>query len=86
VENDRVERSQALINLIAGLGYRMFWYLPPLFNPDNFYGNAENCYPGILSVNMLCLHKENKLELSGFEEVLDPSFHPLRRQPAADTF
>jgi FkbM family methyltransferase len=78
VENDRVEKSEALIQLIAGFGYRMFWHLPPLFNPNNFFSNSENSYPNVVSVNMLCVHRDLDMRVSG-QEVVDFSFHPLRR-------
>ncbi|MBV8166940.1 MAG: FkbM family methyltransferase [Alphaproteobacteria bacterium] len=55
VENDRDENSRSLIELIESLGYRAWWHLPPLYNPDNFFGNAENAFPRILSVNLLCV-------------------------------
>ena len=78
VENDRLEQSEALIRLIAGLGYRLFWHLPSLFNPNNFYGDDEDLYPGIVSINMLCVHRDAEVHIEGLQEVDDPSFHPLR--------
>jgi hypothetical protein len=80
VENDRIEKSEALNQLIAGFGYRMFWHLPPLFNPNNFFANGENRYAGVVSANMLCLHRDCDKRASGFQEVVDFTFHPLRRQ------
>jgi FkbM family methyltransferase len=60
VENDRVALQQELISLIAGMGYRLYWHTPPLFRRDNFNGRAENVFPGIVSVNMLCIPVERK--------------------------
>ena len=79
LENDRLERSQALIELVASQGYRMYWHLPPLFNPQNYFSDAENLYPGIVSVNMVCVHRDLKMNIEGFVEITDPAFHPLRR-------
>lgn len=70
VENDRPDRSAALIEHIAGLDYQMVWHRPPLFNPDNFAGNKENAFPGIYSLNMFCVPSEKKMNLHGFEKVL----------------
>jgi len=56
LENDREDRSAALIEQLLGLGYRLYWHLPPLFNPDNHFGVAENLFPGIISANMLGIH------------------------------
>jgi FkbM family methyltransferase len=58
VENDREEQSPRLISLIQSLGYRLWWHLPPMFNPNNFRGDSENVFGQIVSVNMLCLPAE----------------------------
>jgi len=60
VENDREENSHRLIALIQSYGYRLWWHLPPLYNPDNFRGDKENLFGNILSVNMLCLPQEGE--------------------------
>ena len=41
VENDRKNRSAALIGLINSFGYRLYWHLPPYYNPANFFANKE---------------------------------------------
>jgi len=58
VENDRKEHSQRLIALIQSFGYRLWWHLPRMYNPDNYRGDSENMFGNIVSVNMLCLPKE----------------------------
>jgi FkbM family methyltransferase len=58
VENDRPALQQALISLIAEMGYRLYWHTPWLFRPDNFNGCPDNIFPSILSVNMLCIPAE----------------------------
>ena len=55
VENDRPEHSEQLISLLFGLQYELYWHVAPIYSPDNFYGNAEDIFPGLVSVNMLCL-------------------------------
>jgi hypothetical protein len=57
LENDRPEKSAALIEQLLGLDYRLYWHLPQLFNPDNYFGETENLFPGIISANMLGLHR-----------------------------
>jgi FkbM family methyltransferase len=79
VENDRIERSSELMHLISEHGYRMFWHMPPLFNPQNHFGETEDLWPGVVSANLLCVHRERDATLNGFEEVLDFSSHPWRR-------
>lgn len=79
VENNSGESSKGLIELIWSLDYQLFWHLPPLFNPANFAGDPENLFPGIVSANMLGLPKSAKANLTGFKEVVDSTFHPLKK-------
>ena len=60
VENDRTEHSQRLIAMIQSFGYKLWWHLPRMFNPDNFRGDTENLFGNIVSVNMLCLPQETQ--------------------------
>jgi len=54
VENDRDDKSPELIALLQGLGYALYWHLPPLFNPDNYFAAPQNEFGGLISINMLC--------------------------------
>ncbi len=69
VENDRHEKAAALVNFIDGLDYAMYWHLPPLFNPENFFRNPENVFGNIVSINMVCIHKSVPHHLDGFRPV-----------------
>jgi len=66
VENDRREKAADLVRLIDGLGYAMYWHIPPLFNPDNFRHNANNVFGNTVSINMVCIHKSIQHNLDGF--------------------
>jgi hypothetical protein len=72
LENDRRKKSAALIGLLDALGYACWWHMPPLFNPENFAGSQENIFPGIVSVNLLCLPKERPAVMEGFRKVSGP--------------
>ena len=80
VENDRVEKSQALIEWLWSQNYRLFWHLPPLFNPDNFFKNAVNIYGPVMSFNMLCLPGELKHHAYELQEITSATYHPLSQQ------
>jgi FkbM family methyltransferase len=69
VENDRREKSDELIGFIDSLGYKMYWHRPRLFNPENFFGNAENVFANIISLNMLCIPVDVPYDLTGFAPV-----------------
>jgi FkbM family methyltransferase len=79
VENDRLEKSRALIELIQSMEYRLYWHIPKLYNQDNFAADEENIFGDIASFNMLCFHKDLQTNLEGFSEILDSSIHPLSK-------
>jgi hypothetical protein len=72
VENDRSENSAALIRLLLDEGYRLYWHLPHLFNPANYFGEANNVFGNIVSVNMLCIPPSAKVSLQNFREITSP--------------
>jgi FkbM family methyltransferase len=73
LENDRPEKSAALIEHILSLGYRLYWHLPPLFNPQNHFGAAENIFGRIVSINMLALHASVPQNITGLREITSPT-------------
>jgi FkbM family methyltransferase len=72
VENDRPEQSAALIEYLLAAGYRLYWHTPPLYSPNNYFGNAENVFSNIVSVNMLGIHESVKSQITGLREIRDP--------------
>jgi FkbM family methyltransferase len=80
VENDRFEKSPALIQWILDAQYRLWWHLPPLFNPANYFGVTENIYGAVVSINVFCVPREMELPVTGpLLEVTDPAFHIMRQ-------
>jgi FkbM family methyltransferase len=78
VENDRRERSAELISLLHSMGYRAWWHLPPLWNPENFKGCAT-C-PAVLentvSINLVALPEAVPARFDGLLEARDPALYP----------
>lgn len=84
VENDRVDRSEELIEGLWRMGYNLWWHTPLLFNPHNFFNVAHNFYGAIASFNMLGVPREVSLEIPGeLMKIEDSSHHPLRLPPPA---
>jgi FkbM family methyltransferase len=79
VENDRLEQSAELIQWLMDHDYQLWWHLPMLYNPNNYLGVQEDLYPGIGSFNMLCVPKARSIKVEGLVEIVDPAFHPLKR-------
>jgi FkbM family methyltransferase len=72
VENDRRDKSAALIALLFELGYRLYWDVRPLFNPANFAGVRENVFGSTVAINMLGVPRTSAISLKGFREITSP--------------
>lgn len=81
VENDRPEKSAELIETILNMGYRAWWHTPPYFNKNNWTQKLENAWPGVVSINMLCVHASRKANMTGLVEILSADERPERRRP-----
>ncbi len=79
VENDRIDKSAELIELMWSLDYRIYWHTPALFNPSNYFNDPENIYPNTVSINMLCLPRSAPSQLNGFTEITDQHSHPMKK-------
>ncbi len=73
VENDKREKAEDLLRLLDSLSYKMYWHWPPYYSPHNFFGNADNQFPNLISVNMICIHSSLPHDLPGFEPVEVPA-------------
>jgi FkbM family methyltransferase len=72
LENDRGDKSAALIRQLLALEYRLYWHLPMMFNSQNYFGATENVFPGIVSVNMLGIHASLPQKIDGLREITNP--------------
>ncbi len=77
VENDRVEHSRDLIEWLWSAGYQLWWHMPFLFNPKNYFGLSVNLYPGIASFNMVGIPREMQANVRDLMPVDDAGIHPL---------
>jgi FkbM family methyltransferase len=73
VENDRRERSPALIEFLMSLDYDCYWDLPVMYRRGNFYANPENVFSQIRSINMLCVPKKANANIEGMRRVTGPN-------------
>jgi FkbM family methyltransferase len=69
VENDRSEKSKALIDWLFNADYRLFWHLPLLFNQDNYFGRQENVFGNIRSINILGVPRSKQMTFTNFREI-----------------
>lgn len=79
-ENDRPEKSQALLSRLLKLGYRLYWHPPALFNPNNYFGNPENVFGGTASLNVIGLPKTIRSSVTGLKEITSADDWPWNLQ------
>lgn len=79
IENDRIEKSQELIELLFSYNYDLYWHLPKLYNKRNFTNNEKNIFSNLISVNMLCIHKTNKINVEKMIKITDSLVHPMKK-------
>jgi FkbM family methyltransferase len=72
LENDRAERSEELLTLVEQLDYRAYWYVVQLFNPGNFFADPVDIFPGIVTINILCVPKETRMTVQSLRPVTSP--------------
>jgi Methyltransferase FkbM domain len=72
LENDREEKSAGLIRQLLGLEYRLYWHLPRLFNPGNYFASTENVFSAFFSANMLGIPASMCQEVAGLREITNP--------------
>lgn len=72
VENDRPESSPRLIEWLLRADYRLYWHLPSLFNPGNYFGESRNVFGDVISVNMLGIPRTQSVNVNGLREIVSP--------------
>ncbi len=72
VENERVAQSAELLAKLFSLDYRAYWHKPKLFNPDNYFGETQNLFERMVSVNVLAVHESMPLPVEVGRPILSP--------------
>jgi FkbM family methyltransferase len=81
LENDRRDRSPELIRMLGTLGYRAWWHAAAMYRDNNFCGERQDIFPGVISLNLLALPAERRAEIN-LAAVTGPDDWPLATHPA----
>jgi FkbM family methyltransferase len=84
VENDRPDRSESLVASMRGLGYDLYWHTPPYYNPENYFGNRENVFGALISINVFGVPSEAGACVDGLSRLESP-IHPVFVHQASAT-
>jgi FkbM family methyltransferase len=69
VENDREEKSPALIQALWDLDYDCYWDIPRYIHVPNFRGNTESIFPTMSSFNLVCVPRDKERRIGGLRKV-----------------
>lgn len=75
MENDNQPKSAALLQWLFDHDYRVWWHTPALFNPENYFGNAENVFGNVCSLNVLAIRRDANAEIA-LKEITDVNEFP----------
>jgi FkbM family methyltransferase len=78
LENDQRDKSQSLLEYIFALDYKIWWSPHFLYNPHNGFGNENNLYGGIISLNIFAVPQERDFNVQRMREITNTHFHPLK--------
>lgn len=70
VENDRQEKSAGLLACIQSLGYVAYAHSPPLYSPSNYFGETNNPFGNIVSMNLLAIHESVPANIQGLKRLV----------------
>lgn len=79
-ENNRVEKSPAIMRWLLQRDYKMWWHTGRFFNPANYRGVQENVFGLMANINMIALPDDKYLGQIpiNFIPGTDPDFHVRR--------
>ena len=81
LENNPGSLNQvALVATVQAMGYSAYWHVTSLYNPNNFFGKAENVLGNAASFNILCVPTEKTFthaEQFGLKLIREPTQGPF---------
>lgn len=70
VENDREEKSAGLLACLQAMGYVAYAHAPPLYSPANYFGELNNPFGNIISMNILAIHQSVPTNIQGLKRLV----------------
>jgi len=77
LEDDRKENHAALVEMVGGLDYKMYWHLPMMVGDDCARIEGAEEIEKIMSSNLLCAPRERRAEIPELTEVRSGDPHWL---------
>lgn len=71
LENNNPRSSPALIEKCFELGYRCYWHVSELDNPNNFFKREKKVFKDYANINMICTHESRDMKIEGGKEIKD---------------
>lgn len=71
IENEIPDKAEKLTATLIDMGYRAYWYRPPLYSFTNHAGELRNIFPGTVAIMQIYVPEELDHEVKGCDEVSD---------------
>ena len=71
IENEIPDKAEKLTATLIEMGYRAYWYRPPLYSFTNHAGELHNLFPGTVALMQIYVPEELDHEVIGCDEVSD---------------
>jgi FkbM family methyltransferase len=71
IENEIPDKAEKLTSTLIDMGYRAYWYRPPLYSFTNYAGELHNIFPGTVALMQIYVPEELDHEVKGCDEVSD---------------
>lgn len=71
IENEIPDKAEKLTATLIDMGYRGYWYRPPLYSYTNHAGELHNIFPGTVAIMQIYVPEELDHEVKGCDEVSD---------------
>jgi FkbM family methyltransferase len=69
VENDRADKSESLLARIKQMGYVAYAHVPRLYSENNYFGQTNNPFGNIVSVNVFAVHQSVAADIQGLKRL-----------------
>lgn len=80
LECDEGESTALITAWLGKLGYRMYWFVPPYFEPQNYYENPANVLGTFANTCLVAVHGDEQV-IEDLEQAFPGDSQPRSREP-----
>jgi hypothetical protein len=66
VENNKVESSKEILEVLDSYKYQCFWHFLPYYHEENYFNYKKDIFNNNIEINLLCFPEKAKVDITGF--------------------